>query len=76
VRPRRKTPELVKQEFYGISLPLCPARKLLTEAGLQKYLNPDRPSPAHSIRNNRRKMKPPPVLYPSGRTEEAQSVDI
>ena len=61
---RSKTPELVKQEFYGMMLAHRAVRSLMNEAALRQNLDPDRLSFTHSIRVIRRKLAATPVLSP------------
>ena len=61
---RSKTPELVKQEFYGMMLAHRAVRSLMNEAALRQNLDPDRLSFTHSIRVIRRKLAAAPALSP------------
>jgi hypothetical protein len=61
---RSKTPELVKQEFYGMMLAHRAIRSLMNEAALRQNLDPDRLSFTHSIRVIRRKLAAAPALSP------------
>ncbi|MGH9440202.1 MAG: IS4 family transposase, partial [Terriglobia bacterium] len=56
VMMRSKTPELVKQEFYGFMLTYFVIRKLMHEAALQAGEDPDRLSFKHTIQIIRRKI--------------------
>jgi len=53
---RSKTPELVRQEFYGFMLTYFVIRKLLHEAALQADEDPDRLSFQHTVQVIRRKI--------------------
>lgn len=53
---RSKTPELVKQEFYGFMLTYFVIRKLMHEAALQADEDPDRLSFKHTVQVIRRKI--------------------
>lgn len=54
---RSKTPELVKQEFYGFMLTYFVIRKLMHEAALQADKDPDRLSFKHTVQVIRRKIR-------------------
>ena len=53
---RSKTPDLVKQEFYGLMLAHFAVRGLMHEAALQADEDPDRLSFLHAVRVVRRKI--------------------
>ncbi len=53
---RSKTPELVRQEFYGLMLAHFAIRGLMHEAALKADLDPDELSFTHSVRVIRRKL--------------------
>jgi hypothetical protein len=53
---RSKTPDLVKQEFYGIMMAHFAIRGLMHEAALKEEVDPDRLSFLHAVRVIRRKM--------------------
>jgi hypothetical protein len=63
---RSKTPELVKQEFYGLLLAHFAVRGLMHEAALAAKLDPDRLSFVHAIRVIRRKLPSYHAFSPSG----------
>jgi Insertion element 4 transposase N-terminal/Transposase DDE domain len=68
---RSRTPELVRQEFWGLLLAHFAVRGLMHEAALRAGEDPDRLSFLHAVRVVRRK---PPVfaaLPPSGETGPA-----
>ncbi len=53
---RSKTPDLVRQEFYGLMMAHFALRGLMHEAALQADEDPDRLSFLHAVRAIRRKM--------------------
>ena len=53
---RSKTPDLVKQEFYGMMMAHFAIRGLMHEAALKEEVDPDRLSFLHAVRVIRRKM--------------------
>jgi len=53
---RSKTPELVKQEFYGLLMAHFAVRSLMHEAALQAEEDPDRLSFLHAVRVVQRRM--------------------
>jgi len=53
---RSKTPELVRQEFYGLMMAHFAIRGLLHKAALEADEDPDRLSYVHAVRVIRRKM--------------------
>ena len=53
---RSKTPELVRQEFYGFLLAHFAVRQLMHEAALSVAEDPDRLSFLHAVRVVRRKL--------------------
>jgi len=62
---RSKTPDLVKQEAYGLLLAHFAIRGLMHEAALQAGEDPDRLSYVHTVRVVRRKL-PGLVAFPPG----------
>jgi hypothetical protein len=62
---RSKTPELVKQEFYGLLLAHFAVRGLMHEAALQADEDPDRLSYVHAVRVIRRKLPRAVAIPPS-----------
>jgi hypothetical protein len=64
---RSKTPDLVRQEFYGLMMAYCAVRGLMHEAALMGDVDPDRLSFVHAVRVIRRKMTQIASLPPSGR---------
>src|SRR5437867_4509765 len=53
---RSKTPDLVRQEFYGLLMAHFAVRALMHEAALQANVDPDRLSFLHAVRVVRRKL--------------------
>jgi len=63
---RSKTPELVRQEFFGLMMLHFAIRGLMHEAALRADLDPDRLSFLHAIRVVRRKLLIFSAIPPSG----------
>jgi hypothetical protein len=63
---RSKTPDLVRQEFYGLLMAHFAVRGLMHEAALSADVDPDRLSFLHSVRVVRRKMAAFGAIPPSG----------
>ena len=63
---RSKTPELVRQEFYGLMLAHFAIRGLMHEAALKADINPDELSFTHSVCVIRRKPPHFVAIPPSG----------
>ena len=63
---RSKTPDLVRQEFYGLVMAHFAIRGLMHEAALKGGMDPDRLSFMHAVRVVRRKMTRFASLPPSG----------
>lgn len=63
---RSKTPELVRQEFYGMLMAHFAIRGLMHEAALQAGEDPDRISFVHSARVVQRRMARFVAISPSG----------
>lgn len=63
---RSKTPNLVRQEFYGLMMAHFAIRGLMHEAALYGEIDPDRLSFMHAVRVIRRKMTRFASLPPSG----------
>jgi Insertion element 4 transposase N-terminal/Transposase DDE domain len=63
---RSKTPELVRQEFYGLLMAHFAVRGLMHEAALNADEDPDRLSFLHAVRVVRRKMAAFGAIPPSG----------
>lgn len=62
---RSKTPDLVRQEFYGLLLAHYAVRSLMLEAAAHDTLDPDRLSFVHAVHVVRRKLAAPPDFSPS-----------
>ena len=62
---RSKTPELVKQEFYGLLMAHFAVRGLMQEAALEAGEDPDRLSIVHSVRVVQRRMARSAAIPPS-----------
>jgi hypothetical protein len=63
---RSKTPDLVRQEFYGLLLAHFAIRGLMHEAALKADEDPDRLSFVHAVRVIRRKLPRFPAIPPMG----------
>lgn len=63
---RSKSPDLVKQEFYGFMIAHFAIRGLMHEAALKGDVDPDRLSYLHAVRVIRRKMPRLASIPPSG----------
>ena len=63
---RSKTPDLVRQEFYGLLMAHFAIRGLMHEAALSAGEDPDRLSFLHAVRVVRRKMAAFNAIPPSG----------
>jgi hypothetical protein len=63
---RSKTPDLVRQEFYGLLMAHFAIRGLMHEAALSADVDPDRLSFLHTVRVVRRKMAIFGAIPPSG----------
>jgi hypothetical protein len=68
---RSKTPELVRQEFWGLLLAHFAVRGLMHEAALRAGEDPDRLSFLHAVRVVRRKLPLFAALPPSGEAHPA-----
>lgn len=68
---RSKTPELVRQEFYGLLLAHFAVRGLMHEAALSVAEDPDRLSFLHAVRVVRRKLSVWDAISPSGQKNPA-----
>src|SRR5688500_8014261 len=68
---RSKTPELVRQEFWGLLLAHFAVRGLMHEAALRADEDPDRLSFLHAVRVVRRKLPQFAALSPSGQAHPA-----
>jgi hypothetical protein len=68
---RSKTPDLVRQEFWGLLLAHFAVRGLMHEAALKADEDPDRLSFLHAVRVLRRKLPLFAALSPSGQARPA-----
>src|SRR5215212_2046977 len=68
---RSKTPELVRQEFWGLLLAHFAVRGLMHEAALRAGEDPDRLSFLHAVRVVRRELPLFAALPPSGQASPA-----
>ena len=66
---RSKTPDLVRQEFYGLLMAHFAIRSLMHEAALKADEDPDRLSFLHAVRVVRRKMTTSVAIPPSAEGE-------
>lgn len=62
---RSKTPDLVRQEFYGFMMAHYAVRGIMHEAALKADVDPDRLSYVHAVRVIRRKLAGCPAFSPS-----------
>src|SRR3954454_21241371 len=69
---RSRTPELVRQEFWGLLLAHFAVRGLMHEAALRADEDPDRLSFLHAVRVVRRKLPLFAALPPSGQARPAR----
>lgn len=72
---RSKTPELVRQEFWGLLLAHHVVRKLMLEAALSRQRTPDVLSFKHSLTLIRRKLPASGAISPRALPEVVVSVD-
>ena len=70
---RSKTPELVKQEFYGFMMAHFAVRGLMHEAALIADEDPDRLSFLHAVRVIRRKLPAFSTIPPSAANDLSSS---
>ena len=68
---RSKTPDLVRQEFWGLLLAHFAVRGLMHEAALRADEDPDRLSFLHAVRVVRRKLPLFAAFPPSGQARPA-----
>ena len=68
---RSKTPELVRQEFWGLLLAHFAVRGLMHEAALRANVDPDQLSFLHAVRVVRRKLPLFAALPPSAQVQSA-----
>ena len=72
---RSKTPELVRQEFWGLLLAHHVVRKLMLEAALSRQRTPDGLSFKHSLSVVRRKLPASAAISPKALPEMLVGVD-
>jgi hypothetical protein len=72
---RSKTPELVRQEFFGLCLAHYAVRSLMLEAAGHDALDLDRLSFTPAVRVVRRKLAGPPVFPPSASPSSPSPAD-
>ncbi|MFA4826626.1 MAG: IS4 family transposase [Methanoregula sp.] len=65
IQLRSKTPDLVRQEFYGLMMTHFAIRGLMHEAAIRGDIDPDRLSFVHAVRVVRRKLANPFAFSPS-----------
>ena len=68
---RSKTPDLVRQEFYGLLMAHFAVRGLMHEAALKAHQDPDRLSFLHAVRVVRRKLTASGAIPPSAPASSA-----
>jgi len=68
---RSKTPDLVRQEFYGLMMAHFAIRSLIHEAALKADEDPDRLSFLHAVRVVRRKLPAYGAIPPSAKESSA-----
>lgn len=71
IQLRSKTPDLVRQEFYGLMMTHFAIRGLMHEAAIKGDIDPDKLSFVHAVRVVRRKLANPHVFSPSGQKSAA-----
>ena len=70
---RSRTPDLVRQEFYGLMMAHFAVRGLMHEAALRAEVDPDRLSFIHAVRVIRRKLPLVAALPPSGKARVSRN---
>ena len=71
IQLRSKTPDLVRQEFYGLMMTHFAIRGLMHEAAIKGDVDPDKLSFVHAVRVVRRKLRNPIVFSPSAQQSPA-----
>jgi len=71
IQLRSKTPDLVRQEFYGLIMTHFAIRGLMHEAAIKGDIDPDKLSFVHAVRVVRRKLLNCSAFFPSGRESAA-----
>ena len=68
---RSKTPDLIRQEFYGLLMTHFAIRGLMHEAAIKGDIDPDKLSFVHTVRVVRRKLHNFNSFFPSGQESAA-----
>jgi len=71
IQLRSKTPDLVRQEFYGLMMTHFAIRGLMHEAAIKADIDPDKLSFVHAIRVVRRKLRNFTAFSPSAQESAA-----
>jgi len=71
IQLRSKTPDLVRQEFYGLMMTHFAIRGLMHEAAIKGDVDPDKLSFVHAVRVVRRKLRNPIAFSPSAQQSPA-----
>ena len=71
IQLRSKTPDLVRQEFYGLMMTHFAIRGLMHEAAIKGDIDPDKLSFVHAVRVVRRKLGNFTAFSPSGQESAA-----
>jgi len=71
IQLRSKTPDLVRQEFYGLMMTHFAIRGLMHEAALKGDVDPDKLSFVHAVRVVRRRLGNPIAFSPSAQENAA-----
>ena len=71
IQLRSKTPDLVRQEFYGLMMTHFAIRGLMHEAAIRGDIDPDKLSFIHAVRVVRRKLGNFTPFSPSGQESAA-----
>jgi hypothetical protein len=71
IQLRSKTPDLVRQEFYGLMMTHFAIRGLMHEAAIKGDIDPDKLSFVHTVRVVRRKLHNFNSFFPSGQESAA-----
>ncbi|MDP2730147.1 MAG: IS4 family transposase [Dehalococcoidales bacterium] len=71
IQLRSKTPDLVRQEFYGLMMTHFAIRGLMHEAAIKGDIDPDKLSFVHAVRVVRRKLASFTAFSPSGQESAA-----
>ena len=71
IQLRSKTPDLVRQEFYGLMMTHFAIRGLMHEAAIKGDVDPDKLSFVHAVRVVRRKLGNPIAFSPSAQENPA-----